>query len=155
MLWDHHCICSPSLTETLLCGAYLYSERYWQHCGQMRRRRRRWRWRDEEKRLENEGEEMGEEAGRTLCVSCSTGSVVKSVWLVTLLTVVSFINHNTCTQQFRTHQDTANIKWGLTLSNWNTIATMNADMQLHVGFWWETSHNVDNKGKCKHNGLGQ
>jgi len=24
MLWDHRRICGPSLTETSLCGAYLY-----------------------------------------------------------------------------------------------------------------------------------
>jgi hypothetical protein len=110
-------------------------------------------------KMRNEGEKMGEGGGRTLFVSCSTGSVVKSVWLVTLLTVVSIINHNTCTQIFRTHWDIANIKWGLILSNWNTIPTINAVMQLrwevHMGIWWETSHKVDNKAKCKHNGMGK
>jgi hypothetical protein len=24
LLWDHRCICGPSLTETSLCGAWLY-----------------------------------------------------------------------------------------------------------------------------------
>jgi len=143
----------------LLCDAYLYSERYWQHCGQMRRRRwRRWRGRDEEERLENEGEEMGEGGGRTLCVSCCTGSVVKSVWLVTLLTVVSFINHKPA-HKYSGHTGTQQTYSEDSLSNWNTIPTINADVQLrwevHVGFWRETSHKVDNKGKCKHNGMGK
>jgi len=26
IVWDHRRICGPSLTETSLCGAYLYSE---------------------------------------------------------------------------------------------------------------------------------
>ena len=46
----------------------IYSERYWQHCGQWAEEEekwRRWRGRDEKERVENE-EEMGEGGGRKL-----------------------------------------------------------------------------------------
>jgi len=35
ILWDHRRICGPSLTETSLCGAYLYCpQRLWPACSQ-------------------------------------------------------------------------------------------------------------------------